>query len=247
MSLTLIFQFLILTFVVSGVLIFFLKKALFDSTQGAVNRLNKETESVRAKQAELNEKIKLANEELEKRKKEADALAQKMSAEAEEKAKQEREKVLSKTRQEGDEIIAKAIRTKDEMRKAVQKEMEMKMVDFTVDILTVVLSGNARKALDEYMTAEFLEELKKTDMTMINPDVKTIEITMAVSPTEQFKNRLSQMIKEKLNREVAIDAKVDPKVVSGAVIRFGSLVLDGSLSNLMMEKGIALKEKVEKG
>ena len=47
--------------------IFFLKKILFDSTQGAVNRLNRETEAVRAKQAELNEKIKQANEELEER------------------------------------------------------------------------------------------------------------------------------------------------------------------------------------
>ena len=36
-----IIQFLVLMTVVCGTLIFFLKKLLFDSTQGAVNRLNR--------------------------------------------------------------------------------------------------------------------------------------------------------------------------------------------------------------
>ena len=139
----LIVQFLVIQSIFFGLVIFVLKKVVHDDTKGAVNRLNKETEEVRAKQAELNEKIKQANEELERRRKEADALVAKMTEEATEKAKEEREKLVNKARQEGEEIIAKAQATKDAMRKAVQKEIEMKMVDFSVEILnTVLTTGN---------------------------------------------------------------------------------------------------------
>ena len=53
-----ILQFLVLTAVVSGAIIFFLHRTLIASTDGAVKRLNAETETVRSKQKELNEKIK---------------------------------------------------------------------------------------------------------------------------------------------------------------------------------------------
>ena len=68
MNLMFFVQFIVLMFVVVGVIGFFLHKLLIGTTQGAVNRLNSETEATRAKQAELNQKIKEANEELEKRK-----------------------------------------------------------------------------------------------------------------------------------------------------------------------------------
>ena len=97
-----IVQFLIVQTIFFGLIIFVLKKVLHDDTKGAVNRLNKETEEVRAKQAELNEKIKLANEELERRKKEADALVARMTDEATDNAKEEREKLVNKARQEGE-------------------------------------------------------------------------------------------------------------------------------------------------
>ena len=109
-----ILQFLVLMFVVNGVLIFFLRKSLFDSTQGAVNRLNRETADVRSKQSELNKKLKEANQELEKRRGEADSLVAKMQEDAEKKATEEREKIIKKARVDGEEIISKAQKAQDD-------------------------------------------------------------------------------------------------------------------------------------
>ena len=70
---------------------FFIWKFSKDTIDKDLNRLNKETEAVRGKQTELNEKIKQASEELSKRKAEADALVVKMTENAEKAAKEERE------------------------------------------------------------------------------------------------------------------------------------------------------------
>src|SRR3989338_6115864 len=132
MSGMLILQFLVLTAIVTGAIIFFLYKFLISSTDGAVRRLNAETETVRAKQAELNQKIKEAEEELAKRRKEADDLTKKMITEAEAKAHEERERMVKKAREEGEEIIAKAQNTKEKIRQEILKETELKTIDFSV-------------------------------------------------------------------------------------------------------------------
>lgn len=241
-----IVQFLILQTIFFGIVIFVLKKVLHDDTKGAVNRLNKETEEVRAKQAELNEKIKLANEELERRKKEADALVAKMTDEATEKAKEEREKLVSKARQEGEEIIAKAQATKEAMRKQIQKDVETKMVDFSVEILNTVLTQKSGAALHDSLIEDFLTELAKIDMAMITGEVNEAEIITAVPIEKKNKERLSAILKEKLKRDINIKTTEDIKIVSGAILRFGSLVLDGSLHNFFKEAGVAIREKIEK-
>ena len=132
-----------------GVLGFIFINFMSRNTEGAVSRLNKETEAVRAKQVELNVKIKEANEELVKRKSEADALVAKMTTDAEDKAKEEREKIIKKARAEGEEIITKAQKSREDIRKAVVKEMELRAVDFSVRMLTEVISQNALIAMDE--------------------------------------------------------------------------------------------------
>lgn len=242
----LIIQFLVLTFVVSGVIIFALKKTMYDSTQGAVNRLNKETEDVRAKQAELNEKIKQANEELQKRQKEADALVAKMKEQAEEKAKEEREKLLNKARQEGEEIIAKAQATKDAVRRTIEKEMDIKAVDVTISILGEVLSQRAKEALHECLFLEFVDELQKVDMSVITQDINEAEVVTATALDKKLKEKLSDVLKTKMKKEINIKNVEDPKVISGAILRFGSLRLDGSMQNFIRQAGVHLREKIEK-
>jgi F0F1-type ATP synthase membrane subunit b/b' len=118
---------------------FFIWKFSKDTIDKDLNRLNKETEAVRGKQIELNTKIKEASEELAKRKAEADALVAKMTEDASTKAKEERDKIVAKARIEGEEIIVKANNTKEEIRKAIVKDMDMKTIDVTALVLEEVL------------------------------------------------------------------------------------------------------------
>jgi len=242
-----VFKALVLGFVFMGVTIFVLKKVLFDSTQGAVNRLNRETEEVRNKQKELNEKIKQANEELTKRRSEADALIAKMRADAEEKAKQEREKIIKKARADGEEIISRAQRTKEDMRKVLEKDAELKVVDFTVILLEEILKDRTRGAFNVSLIEEFYEDLHDVDVSMITEDIRTAEVTISEPLTDKLRNQLSALLKERLNRSVELDIKIDPSIISGMILKFGSLTLNGSLKYMLDEKGVEVKDKLDKG
>ena len=247
MTFMLILQFLVLMFVVCGTIIFFLHKTLVSSTEGAVKRLNNETEEMRAKQKELNEKIKEADEELAKRKKEAAELANKMIEEAEEKAKAEREDVVKKARAEGEEIIAKAQRTQDKMRKAIEVELQVKMADFSMEILNKILSDKARGALNDQLMKEFIENLEKVDMSTIGHDIDTADIVTVAAIEDVYKKKIKEIIENKLKRPIKINATIDNSVVGGVMLQFGSLALDGSLKELIYETGSALKKKIEDG
>lgn len=226
---------------------FFIWKFSKDTIDKDLNRLNKETEAVRGKQIELNAKIKEASEELTKRKAEADALVAKMTEDASTKAKEERDKIVAKARQEGEEIIVKANNTKEDIRKAIVKEMDMKTIDVTALVLEEVLGKKGKPALDESMITEFIEGLMKMDMEMIGEEIKVADIITASPLSDAMKNRLSEALQTKLGRSVAINQTTDPKILSGIILKFGSLNIDGSLATMVRENAISMKEKIEKG
>lgn len=240
-----ILKFLVLTAVVSGTIIFFLHRTLISTTEGAVNRLNQEIEKANAKQAELSAKIKQADDELAKRQAEAKKLAEKMKSDAEEQSKAEREKIIGKAREEGEEIIAKAHSATEKIKQEIEKEMEVKIVNYSTDILNDILSEKAKGSLNEVLIDEFLNGLQNVDMSKISPDVKSAELVSLTDVDESIKNRFSQVIKDKLNRDISISAKTDPELGGGVMLKFGSMALDGSLRNLIREKGVAIKEKIE--
>ena len=247
MSFMLILQFFILTGIITGVIIFFLHRFLVTSTEGAVVRLNSETESVRKKQGELDQKIKAANDELEKRKKEADELSKKMRDEAEEAARAERDKVLKKARDDSEEIISRAQRTKDQIRAEIVKEMELKTIDFSVKLITIVLSEKAKGDLDKQLVTEFLENLEKMDINQVSVDSDVADVTTVVAIGEDVKEKFAKVLKGKLGRSIKINAIVDSTLGGGALLKFGSLAIDGSLQSIIREKSIQLKQEAERG
>ena len=240
-----ILQVIVVQGVFFGVIIFFLRRIMLSSTDSAVKRLNSETEAVRAKQAELNRKIKEADEELTKRKKEAEDLTRKMKEEAEEVARTEREKMVKKAREEGEEIISKAQRTKDLIRTEIIKEMELKTIDFSAQILGTVFSEKSRKVLDAQLLADFLESLDKMNLTEVAVETDTAEMITAVEVDNAVKQHLADLLKEKLKSEIKVKNTVNSQILGGAILRFGSLAVDGSLQNMIKDASVALKQKTE--
>ncbi len=245
MSGTLIFQFVILMGIVLAAAIFGLRWAIVNSTEGAVKRLNAEAEAARTKQAELSAKIKEADEELAKRKSEGEQLAKKMLVEAEEKARQEREKLIAKARTEGEDIITKAHNTKENIRKELEKEMALKAIDFASKVITTILTDQAKGVLSEHLITEFIQGLEKVDMSRLGPDVNTADIISASAIDQKYQEKINAVLAQKLKRPVKTNFAVDPKVIGGAVLKFGSLALDGSIQNLIKETAVSFKQKVE--
>lgn len=246
MTFELIIQFLLLTAIISGVLIFVLHRVFVSSVEGAKKRLEHDAEAARAREAELNRKIKQADEELAARKKELDQLEQKMKNELEAEANKHREELIVKARADAEEIIVKAQNAADGIRHDIEKQMELKIIDHATAILGSVLTRRAKAALEQDLVEEFMEQLKNIDMSKISLDIKKADVVTTVGISDADLKRMSAIIKEKASREIALSVKVDPAHLAGIIIQFGSLQLDGSLKTAVRDAALVLKTDVEK-
>jgi len=245
--LVMILQFIVLMAIVAGGLIFAFHRFLISSTDGAVNRLSAETEGARAKQAELNQKIKEADEELVKRKAEADELVKKMTEEADETAKKEKADILKKARKEAEEIITKAHRTKDAIREEIEKQLRLKITNECIKIVGMVFSEKARQVFSEQLVEEFIEKLKEVDAKQVNLDADTVEIVFSHEISDEIKKKIENVLLDKFESKVEFKYIIDSKIFGGAILKFGSLALDGSLDNILKETSTDLKREIEKG
>lgn len=242
----LIIKFLVLTAVISGALIFALHRVLISSVDGAKQRLDKEADAARARQAELNQKLREADEELTRRKQELDAIEKKIKFDLEANSAKEKEAILVKARTEGEEIIAKAQNSRDQIRRDVERTMELKVIDYSTKILSEVLSQKSRGGLDRVLNDEFVEKLKNVDMTRIGSDIQSAEVVTATTTDQKLLSDIGAVLQDKLKRNISLNAKTDPSVIGGVMLQFGSLLLDGSFKNAIRTSAIALKQDVEK-
>jgi F0F1-type ATP synthase membrane subunit b/b' len=246
MGWNLIIQFLILTVVISGGIIFALYMVLIRTVDGAKQRLDRDAEAARKREAELNQKIKEADAELQRRNKELDIMEKKMRQELEEQTTKQKEELISKARAEAEEIITKAQSAREQIRREIEKTMEIKIIDYAAGITTEVLSVKVKDVLDKYLVAEFIEKLNKIDMSRISVDIKVADVISATAVPENLLAEISKVFKAKLSRDIKLNPKIDPHVVGGIVLMFESLQLDGSLQNALKESANTLKQQVEK-
>jgi F-type H+-transporting ATPase subunit delta len=61
------------------------------------------------------------------------------------------------------------------------------------------------------------------------------EIVSADTLDEEIKNRLIEVLKEKLGRTIEAEFKVDPSLIGGFVVKTTSVVVDASVKNLLRE------------
>lgn len=242
----LVIQFLILTAIVSGAIIFTLHRVFISSVEGAKQRLDRDAESARAREAELNRKIRQADEELAQRKRELDALEQKMKGDLEAEAVKHKEELVTKARTEAEDIINKAQNAAEGIRRDIERQMELKIVDYSFKILDEVLTKKARAALERDLIEEFILQLKNVDMTKMSSEIKQADLVTVFGTTDMDVKKISEIIHSKTGRSMTIAAKSEEGHISGIILKFGSLQLDGSLKTAIRDHSIALKTQIEK-
>ncbi len=246
MSWNLILQFLALTIVVSVAIIGALYLVLIKTVDGAKQRLDRDAEAARQREGELNQKIKEADAELQRRTKELDAMERKMRQELEEQASKQKEEIITKARTEAEEIITKAQNAREQIRRDIEKTMELKIIDYTLKIMSDVFTVKIKENFDKELVLEFAEKLKTVDMSRIGAQVKAADVVTASSMSDALLGELRKILKDKLGREIVLNNKSDKNVIGGVMLQFDSLLLDGSLQNAFKESAFALKQQIEK-
>ena len=247
MNSQLVVLFIILQIIVVAGIIFTLYQVFVSQVDGAKQRLERDADAARAKEAELNRKIRQADEELAARKKELDNLERKMKGDLEAEAIKHKEELIQKARSEAEEIIVKAQGAAEGIRRDVEKQMELKVVDHTIKVLDEVLSKKARLALEKDLVDEFIVQLANVDMSKISMEIKAADVVTTQGLGEADLRRIGEIVRAKTGRDISLHPKTEGGHISGVVLQFGSLHLDGSLKSAIREVAANLKAEIEKG
>ncbi len=237
---------LIMLIVFLGVTLTALNLLLFKPVEDAKQRLDRDAEAARERERELNQKIKEADTELQRRQKELDIMERKMRQELEEKSAKQKEEMIQKARAEAEEIITKAQNTKEVIRRDIEKNMEIKIIDYSVKVINDVFSNTVKDVLDRQLFGEFIIQLKNVDMSRLGLDVKNADVITANPLDQSALNEISKVFKEKASRDIKLNPKIDKTIVGGVILQFESLLLDGSLQNAFKTSANAIKSQVEK-
>jgi F-type H+-transporting ATPase subunit delta len=114
------------------------------------------------------------------------------------------------------------------------------LIDFIADVSSNGGSGGGKidpkvhNFLDELARNRrlgLLPEIAAMFETMRNEveNVADVRFTSAVALTETQRQRFTAALKKRLGKEVHLNCDVDAKLIGGAIIRSGDLVIDGSL------------------
>lgn len=103
-------------------------------------------------------------------------------------------------------------------------EVSGSTLDASASNFIATLAHNRRLALLPDIVAMY--EILRAEVER----VADVEVTSAVPLEAAQQQRLAAALKTRLKRDVRLHCTVDPKLVGGAVVRYGDLVIDGSVT-----------------
>ena len=99
----------------------------------------------------------------------------------------------------------------------------------------------ARLLVERHRTAEAGELLSEYDrLADAARGVVRIEVTTAVPPTDDVKQRIESTLSERFGKAAQITLMHDPEIIGGLIVRIGDRVIDGSVRTHLQQLQAAL-------
>lgn len=156
--------------------------------------------------------------------------------------KNEARMVIEQTRQQMlREVQTQVNRVKQQTEETLTKLRSEALQQHKEDIGDIV-STVAKRLMTDLINPEvqavyqddFLKKIKEINLTKFiqssSPGrLEYIKAIMAEEPTDEFKNRLSEVLHNQISHEIDLSFEVDPNLIAGGIIRFENELIDGSL------------------
>jgi len=240
----LLFGFIFAQIILLGIIIFVLKRLIFQDTTSAVNRLTRLDNMNREKEKQLVARLEEVEKMLAAKRAELEEEEKRMKMEAQRAANQLHDEIIKTARQEADELIKKATSSRDKMKADCMIEAENKVVDFCLEMMKKALSSLVIDSIDDELVAEFITNLEATDMRVISDTISEVEVDSARKITPDLAQKIQDELNKKLGREIKLKFREDAALLGGVLLRFGSLVVDDTLVEHLREAAKQLKEGV---
>jgi len=240
----LVFGFVIAQVIIFSVIIVVLKRLIFQDTTSAINRINKLDTITREKEKLLSAKLDETEKYLESRKKELADEETRLKKEAQRAATQLQEDIIKTARSEAEDIIKKAQASREKIKVEAQIEAEGKMIEMCREILGKVFTTTVQTQLNEQLVQEFLADLEQADLGRVGSDVAKVQLVTGRSLTEETKKIIKKILDNKLGRPVELEFAEDHALLGGVTMKFGTMVIDGSLAEHLKEVSTQMKDEL---
>ncbi len=234
--------FIVAQIIIFSVIIVILKRLIFQDTTSAINRINKLDSITREKEKLLSQKLDETEKYLESRKKELGEEETRLKQEAQRAATQLQEDIVKAARTEAEDIIKKAQSSREKVKIDAMIEAEAKQIDICRDILGKVLSAAVQAQLNEQLVQEFLADLEQADLGKVDKDIKQVHVTSSRPLAEETKKIIKKILDGKLGHPVDVEVKEDSSMLGGVIMKFGTMVVDGSLAEHVKEVSTQMKD-----
>ncbi len=241
----LLLQIILVQTVIFGAVIYILKKLMWGSTESAVNRLNQEYMEISKKREELTLKIQQMEEECQRKKAEAEKVAAEIRDTAEKEMYAKRDDIIKRAKMGAERIIKEVLASKNKIREEIQKEEQLRMLDFCELVLRKTFKDYIRGEINNLLVRDFLQEFQKMDLSPVPPYIKEVEIVTYEKLSDEMRKVITENISSKLQRKIVLKESVDKSILGGIVIKFGTLVIDESLAGKLRESVLTRKQEIE--
>lgn len=147
---------------------------------------------------------------------------------------QTRQQMLHDVKIEIDHLKTQTEEALARLQSEAVQENKKKIGSLASDFAKGILAGVMTPELQTMYQTEFLNKVSEIDLSDYLKDLAPgeramVKIFMAQSPSQDYQDQLSALIKQDFSGEVNLIYEVDPELIAGGVIRFENELIDGSI------------------
>lgn len=227
----------VLTFIVIVVVFYLLSGR---HLRGALTRLqalhqeNLEKEEVLSK--ELDRAKALAQSEIARGREEAKQIVEGARREHEKIGREAAEKAEAAARKLLQEAQVRAKRMEAEILGSVEERSRM----LAAEVIRSVFTAEDNKLLHSQLVRELVEEMKKIERGRLGAAGGRAQVLTPVALAAGDRHMLEEVFSSRIGTPVTLEEILDPDLILGVIVKFGSLVIDASLKNKLGKAMAAL-------
>jgi ATP synthase F1 delta subunit len=218
----------VLTFIV---LILFLRLLFYRHLSSALARLKRLNEENLAREETLKQELERAKREREAEIAKGREEAKNMIEQAKGEAEKFKDESFAQTREKVKTMITEAERRGKRIEEESMRKLEERTLEFSCEMVKHIFKGKGRDALHRELIDELIEEIKTLDKQKLKTSETQAQLYSAYPLSSEQKKRLEDILSSKMGNTIILKEEIDKDIITGIVVKIGTLVIDGSLKN----------------
>ena len=216
-------------------LVYVLRRLMYSASAEEAKRLKQMEEEYLLRTQQLSSKMDDVDKEYRAKVNIAEEEARRVREQAKLDAEKIKEETLTKAHDESEKIVNQAINTRNKIRQELESQMQSRALETSRKLVSKVMSSKHVKLLHEGLLEEMIEELEKADggKLAVAPDKGEVDLPYEMG--KEWVERITAAVSKKAGKKIALTEKIDKNVVAGAVIKLGSIIIDGSIAGRLKD------------